>query len=231
MKKVFLLLMMVLFTVAANAQMIRTEELEKYAKEKYGDNWVDAASNIASQVSLDKNNALTYTQVIDAPGKTKDQLYVILNYWYTATFNDANSVIKLNDKEDGCIIGQGYITNIAAHEGGANAYDVSIRPIIKTDIKDGKIRVTYSVPSYDVVVVSGGGILGAISTGLGGKVNTTKDDETWPLDTCFPFAKKDKHKKTSCKALVMAHAFSNVIMDKIEEAVKNGVSGNETDKW
>lgn len=231
MKKGFLLLMMVLFTVAVNAQMIRTEELEKYAKEKYGDKWVDAARNIASQVSLDKNNGLTYTQVINAPGKSKDQLYIILNYWYTATFNDANSVIKLNDKDDGCIIGQGYISDIAAHSGGSNTYDVNIRPIIKTDIKDGKIRVTYSVPSYNVVVISGGGILGALSAGLGGKVNTTKYDETWPLDTCFPFAKKDHHKQTSCKALVMTHAFSNVIMDKIEEAVKNGVSGNETENW
>lgn len=231
MKKVILLFLTVFCTVAVNAQLLRTDELEKYAKEKYGDKWVEAASNIASQVSLDKNDALTYTQVIEAPGKTKDQLYVILNYWYTATFNDANSVIKLNDKADGCIIGQGYITDIAAHAGGANAYDVSIRPIIKTDIKDGKIRVTYTVPAYDVIVTSGGGILGAISAGLGSKVNTTKSEENWPLDTCYPFAKKDAHKKTSCKALVMAHAFSNVIMDKIEEAVKHGVSGNETDNW
>lgn len=41
----------------------------------------------------------------------------------------------------------------------------------------------------------------------------------------------DKHKKTSSKALVMAHAYSNVIMDKIEEAVKNGLVGNEDSDW
>mgnify|MGYP000510994166 FL=1 len=29
----------------------------------------------------------------------------------------------------------------------------------------------------------------------------------------------------------MAHAYSNVIMDKIEEAVKNGLAGNEDDAW
>lgn len=29
----------------------------------------------------------------------------------------------------------------------------------------------------------------------------------------------------------MAHAYSNVIIDKIEEAVKNGVVGNETEDW
>lgn len=146
--------------------------------------------------------------------------------WYTATFNDANSVIKLNDKDLGCIIGQGYVEGIAGHAGGTNSYVVSIRPIIKTDIKEGKVRVTYTVPAYSVVKMIGGGIMGAMD----GTV-PTRSDQTWPIDQCFPFAAKDSHKKTSSKALVMAHAYSNVIMDKIEEAVKNGVSGNEGDDW
>ena len=29
----------------------------------------------------------------------------------------------------------------------------------------------------------------------------------------------------------MAHAYSNVIMDKIEEVVKNGLVGNENENW
>ena len=60
---------------------------------------------------------------------------------------------------------------------------------------------------------------------------TARSDQNWPLDKCYPFAKKDSHKKTSCKALVMAHAYSNVVMDKIEECIKNGLSGNENDNW
>lgn len=222
----FTVAVMFMAVLTASAQLMRAEELEKYAKEKYGDKWNEAAQNIKSQVTLDKNNALTYTQVIQAPGKTAAQLYVILNYWYTATFNDANSVIKLNDKDLGCIIGQGYVEGIAGHAGGTNSYIVSIRPIIKTDIKEGKVRVTYTVPAYSVVKMIGGGIMGA----MGGTV-PTRSDQTWPIDQCFPFAAKDSHKKTSSKALVMAHAYSNVIMDKIEEAVKNGVSGNEGDDW
>lgn len=225
MKRILLsLAVFFLAAMTASAQLMRAEELEKYAKEKYGDKWNEAAQNIKSQVTLDKNNALTYTQVIQAPGKTAAQLYVILNYWYTTTFNDANSVIKLNDKDLGCIIGQGYVEGIAGHAGGMNSYVVSIRPVIKTDIKEGKVRVTYTVPAYSVVKMIGGGI-------MGNKTASTLSDETWPIDQCFPFATKDSHKKTSSKALVMAHAYSNVIMDKIEEAVKNGVSGNEGDEW
>ena len=65
---------------------------------------------------------------------------------------------------------------------------------------------------------------------MGGTI-PTRSDQNWPLDKCYPFAKKDSHKKTSSKALVMAHAYSNVVMDKIEECIKNGLSGNENDNW
>lgn len=158
MKKIILLLLaFVTVSTAVNAQILRAEELEKYAKEKYGEKWVDAATNLGSQLTLDKNNGITYVQVIEAPGKTQAELYVLLNYWFTATFNDANSVIKLNDKELGTIIAHGYVSNIAGHLGGTNAYDVSINPVIKCDIKDGKVRVTYSVPFYNVIRMAGGG--------------------------------------------------------------------------
>ena len=105
MKKFILVALAALFVCSAvDAQILRADELEKYAKKKYGEKWVDAATNLGTQLTLDKNNAITYTQVIPAEGKTKDQLYVLLNYWFTATFNDANSVIKLNDKELGTIL-------------------------------------------------------------------------------------------------------------------------------
>ena len=226
MKKFFFPIAMLLAANSVNAQIMRAEELEKYAKEKYGDKWNEAALNLAGQVKLDKNNALSYTQIIEAPGKTKEQLYITLNYWYSNTFGSGKAVIQLNDKEAGVIIAKGYVDDIAAHAGGMNSYKVNVTPIIKTDIKDNKVRVTYTVPFYDVDKKAGGGLLGAMNGVQGELVQ-----ENWPLEKCFPFAEKDKHKKTSAKALVMAHAYSNVIMDKIEEAVKNGVVGNENEDW
>ena len=219
---------MALLTVTvANAQVMRAEELEKYAKENFGEKWTEAAENLGKQLTLDKNNSLTYEQIINCGELTKEQLYVILNYWFTVSFNDANSVIKLNDKELGCIIAEGYVAGIAFHMGGVNSYNVNIRPVIKVDIKDYRIRVTYSVQYYDIVKFVGGGILGTLDG------NTLQSQEHWGLETCFPFVKKDMHKakKTSSKALVMTHAYSNVIMDKIEEAVKHGITGNENDDW
>lgn len=227
-KFVFLIMLLLTASLSVNAQLMRAEELERYAKERYGDRWTDAAENLAAKLSLDKNNSLTYEQVIDCGESTKDKLYVMLNYWFTATFNDANSVISLRDKDMGVIIAQGYVANIAEHVGGTNSYSVSIRPIIKVDIKDHKIRVTYTVQSYDVNKIIGGGVIGVLSD-----TPSELSREKWGLETCFPFVSKDLHnaKRTSSKALVMTHAFSNVILDKIEEAVKNGIVGNENDDW
>ena len=115
---------------------------------------------------------------------------------------------------------------IASHAGGTNAYTINLKPVIKCDIKDNKVRVTYTVPYYSVIVAVGCGWIGAV----GGTI-PSRSDQNWPLDECFPFVKKDSHKKTSSKALVMAHAYSNVVMDKIEECIKNGLTGNEDDNW
>ena len=225
------------------AQVMKAADLEKYAKEKYGDKWLDAAANLASGLTLDKNQSLTYQQVIEAPGKTKQQLYVALNYWATATFKDKQA-ITLNDKEAGCIIVSSTIKNIVEHTGTINKYSVNITPVIRLDIKDGRIRVTYTVQSYDVLRDVSGGILGAVLSDNSGILDdqkrkkqniTNRDlyDETWALNTCYPFVEKDQHtaKRTSSKALVMTHAYSNAVIDKIEEAVKNGIVGNEDEDW
>lgn len=228
MKKYLFFAMFCLTTAAVNAQLIRTEDLEKYSVEKYGEKWVDAAANLveSGEVSLDKNNSLTYVEIIDCGEQTKEQLYVNLNYWFTATFNDANSVIKLNDKEAGVIIGQGYIQGIAGHAGGMNTYLASIKPIIKADIKDKKVRITYTIQGYHMTKAAGGGIVGALAG-----ARPTVQEELWHLEEHYPFVKKDSQKKISSKALVMSHAFSYVLMDKINEAVKEGLVGNEADEW
>jgi hypothetical protein len=229
------------------AQVMKATDLEKYAKQKYGDKWLDAAANLASTLTLDKNESLTYQQVVEAPGKTKQQLYVALNYWVTATFKD-NQAITLNDKDAGCIIVSSTIDAIADHTGTLNRYIVNITPVIRLDIKDGKVRVTYTVQNYDILKAEAGGWLGALADnskqdlrgqnfiGDGKRMkNDANDrrlyDEHWEIAKRYPFVEKDAQKRTCAKALVMTHAYSNAIIDKVEEALKNGLVGNDDDDW
>ena len=233
--------------MAMQAQIMKTEDLEKYAKNKYGEKWLDAAANLAKSLTLDKNQSLTYQQVIEAPGKTKQQLYVALNYWATATFKDKQA-ITLNDKEAGCIIISSTLEAIADHTGTLNRYVVNITPVIKIDIKEGKVRVTYTVQNYDILKVEDGGWLGGLtetdkdqnrnkdSYADGKRLNKDKTDrhlfdEQWEIVKHYPFVEKDAQKRTCSKALVMTHAYSNAIMDKVEEAIKNGIVGNEDEDW
>ena len=234
-------------TLSVQAQVMKAADLEKYAKQKYGDKWLDAAANLSKGLTLDKNESLTYQQVIEASGKTKQQLYVALNYWVTATFKDKQA-ITLNDKDAGCIIISSTIEAIADHTGTVNRYVVNITPIIRIDIKDGKVRVTYTVQNYDILKVEDGGWLGGLADtdrnrnrnkdayADGKRMNSDKTDrhlydEQWEIIKRYPFVEKDAQKRTCSKALVMTHAYSNAIMDKVEEAVKNGLVGNEDDDW
>ena len=226
--------------VTAQAQVMKSADLEKYAKQRYGDKWLDAAANLAKDLTLDKNESLTYQQVIEAPGKTKQQLYVAMNYWATATFKD-NQAITLNDKEAGCIIISSTLKNIAQHMGTLNRYSVSITPVIRIDIKEGRIRVTYTVQTYDVLADISGGWLsptddakktfGDSKRKADDKTNANLYDEQWEIAHHYPFVEKDAQKRTCAKALVMTHAYSNAVIDKIEEAVKNGLVGNDDDDW
>jgi len=243
-KNVFLLILLACMfcgNTVVEAQVMKAADLEKYAKQKYGDKWLDAAKNLASTLTLDKNESLTYQQVIEAPDKTKQQLYVALNYWATATFKD-NNAITLNDKDAGCIIISSTIKNIAEHMGTISKYSVSITPIIRLDIKDGKIRVTYTVQNYDILDDISGGWFGIATDDKNksyadakrkadDKTNPNLWDEQWEIARHYPFVEKDSKKRTCAKALVMTHAYSNAIMDKVEEAVKNGIVGNDDDEW
>ena len=210
-KVVFSLITFVMFSVSVFGQIMTEKELKKYAIELYSDDWEKAAQNIASQATLDKNGALSFSQIIEAKGKTKDQLYVILNYWFSTTFKDAKNAIELNDKETGTIIAKIGIGRVAERF----TYDkhLNAEPILKCDIKDGKMRVTYTVQSYLY------------------RDNRPRRDE-WFISDCYPFNSKSKHNKSMCcEALVQVVAYSNVIMHNIEESIKNGVIGNETEEW
>ena len=228
--------------MTVQAQVMKAADLEKYAKEKYGDKWLDAAKNLAEGLTLDKNESLTYQQVIQAEGKTKQQLYVALNYWATATFKDHNA-ITLNDKEAGCIIISSTIPSIVEHMGTISKYTVSITPVIRLDIKEGRVRVTFTVQNYDILNDISGGWFGVKPDGeknksygdgkrkMDDKTNVSLYDEQWEIARHYPFVEKDAQKRTCAKALVMTHAYSNAIIDKVEEALKNGIVGNEDEDW
>ncbi len=239
-KNVITLLLAVMACLSMQAQVMKTADLEKYAKQRYGEKWLDAAFTLGRTIQLDKNESITFQEVINAPGKNKQQLYVTLNYWATATFKDKQA-ITLNDKDAGCIIVSSTLSNIVQHTGTLNSYSVSITPVIRIDIKDERVRVTYTVQNYDILADVSGGWLSPITSDertygdskrkKDDKTNSNLYDDQWEIARHYPFVQSDPQKRTCAKALVMTYAYSNAVLDKIEEAVKHGIVGNEDDDW
>lgn len=50
---------------------------------------------------------VTYSEVVPAEGLSQSDIYLQAQAWFAKTFNDANSVIQVQDKEQGLLIGKG----------------------------------------------------------------------------------------------------------------------------
>lgn len=90
--------------------------------------------------------AQEYSDVIEVPGKTADQLYTGANEWFALTFKSANDVIQLNDPVERKIIGKGmkqanyYINKYPTY------YDVYFTLLVQ--FKDNRFK--YSIQSTEL---------------------------------------------------------------------------------
>lgn len=228
MKKVLLLLAIVFSVTIANAQIITEQDFAAIDMSQFdtnGDGKIkddEAALAIKDLYGLDKNNSITRVTVIDSIPKFKDQIYVAVNDWFVRSFNDGKSVIQLNDKELGTIIGKGHISNMGNTLSFASSADISADVIIRVDMKDGRMRITTSIQKYEME--KGTGVLGALA---GGPAAYQKVHQEFIPSECFPFTKKQK--KEGAKAFVKSHIYSLIVTNKLRDAVLNGLTGGEED--
>lgn len=164
MKRTILSIATLLLTIGLNAQTFTADQLEKYAKDKYGSNWTKAAENLKSEVALDNKNRLNYQEVIECPGQSKDQLYDKAIEWFEKAFKsqDTHGIILEKDKENGLIVARAYIEKIATQSAGVNHYQVDVAPYIRVDLKEERARVSAYAGEYEVTVTKGGGTTSTI---------------------------------------------------------------------
>jgi hypothetical protein len=231
MKKVFLFTIfigIIFFTFEINAQYITNKDLEKYDINQFdenGDNkadYIEAANYLKSRYELDANEQITRITVVEIPNMTKEQLYQSIHQWFLASFVNGESVLQFDDKEAGIILGKGFLRNIAQHFGFGFSADISAWVLIRVEIKGGKYRLTTIIQSYELMT----------ATGVIGVLASTPDiprKEEWLPSNCYPFNKQ--YKKTASKAFVFCHLYSMILAEKLENAVKNGITGTENDAW
>lgn len=87
----------------------------------------------------------TVVQVYEAPGFTKEQLFVASRMWIAQNFKSAKAVIEYESKDEGTIIGNGNMTYPCG--GGFSCMlkaDWRVPFTMKVETKDGKVRLTFT---------------------------------------------------------------------------------------
>lgn len=225
MKNLIFICLIALFCTNASAQYITSEQIQKFNIDKWDGNkdgigdYVAAAITLKDTFTLDKNNQLSLISIIQCPNMTKTDIYKELNNWFVNSFVSGKSVIQLNDKENGIIIGNGYLDRVAVWAGFATAYSASEHIIIRIDIKDNRFRVTTTIQGYEVYNLSYGKPVG--------------DKMDWMPINRYPFVEKseDKQYKFTSKAYVAAYIYSKIIIDNMSRAVLEGITGKEKNEW
>lgn len=204
MKRTIVSIATLLLALCANAQTFTADQLEKYAKGKYGSNWVKAAENLKSEVALDNKNRLNYQEVVECPGQSKDQLFDKTIEWLEKAFKsqDTHGVIHEQDKEKGLIIAQAYIEDIATQSAGVNHYQVDVAPYIRIDLKEERARISAYAGNYEVTVTKGGGTtstigaFAALAAVVAIAATTSSNDKSDSKDTKETTAKSGSSSKS-----------------------------------
>ena len=147
MKKLCLVMVLILSVSTINAQIITSEDVDAAIAELYGmqpqngKEYIELADRLVLEYPLDNNKQISFTTIIDAPGKTKDELYITLNNWFVSSFNSGKSVVQMTDKEQGVILAKGYLSGVGSRFGFLKSVSVGEYIIIRLDIKDEKVRL------------------------------------------------------------------------------------------
>lgn len=210
--KIITLLLLSIICLSAEGQIITESEFKQYqgtelVRKKNKIDYTQSAIKLKELYNLDKNNAISRSVIVDSIQKSKSEIYIEVNNWFVHTFNDGKSVIQINNKDAGSVIGKGYISNISYNIVDGTTVNAWI--IIRIDIKEGKFRITTTIQDYEAVI--------------GGEIFK------WLPSDYFPF-KDNSYKKTTAKAFVNSHIWSQIIFSKIADAVLNGITDKD-DNW
>ena len=99
-----------------------------------------------------KDGAVIYERVVEAPNKSKADLYKNAKQWFVDYFKSSKDVIQNEDKEDGKIVGKGILLIPFKGALGSNVmYNDKLS--IQVDCKDNKYRLRF----YEQTLSSSGG--------------------------------------------------------------------------
>lgn len=103
-----------------------------------------------AQPQIPTKDGKAFYEIVDSLPGAKAELYNKSKVWFVNTFNSANAVIQLDDKEAGVIMGKG-VTGFNAGNIMTGSIKQFINYTININVKDNKWRIQI----YDIYVSNG----------------------------------------------------------------------------
>ena len=206
MKKI-LLGISLLFSIKQQAQSTKTLKL---------------LDDIKNEWSVDDNGNVTYIRIIETGDLSKDEVYNRAQAYFTYKYNDGDSVMQINEKSNGVIVGKGLYKKVYTGSGFMDVISTDVWHILRIDIKEGKARILLTMSEY---------ITNQTICDLKGNCTTNKRQSV--ISSQYPINPKGSRKTIMGKTFVELNKLAKVSLDGIEKAVKEGNTSKqlENSNW
>ena len=96
-----------------------------------------------SFTNLIAQEAVSYSKVVQVDSTDKAKLFAMVHEWFASTYNSANDVIQMSDKEAGILVGKGAMT-YSYGKVSYVCYDGKVDYTIKVSVKDNRFKIELS---------------------------------------------------------------------------------------
>lgn len=170
---------------------------------------------LIASLNINAQENLKFEKVIKTDSIGKNLLYSTINDWFATTYNSANDVIQMSDKDAGIIIGNGSMTY--NRKGMYTCYGGYIKYTIKIYVKDNRYKVVLT--NFNHSVKAGNGAQCALGIVTAADVYATKG------------MSKRYHNKTWNDIKIKAEEYSNGIFLSLDKKTKNVKTETDEDDW
>lgn len=166
--------------------------------------------------NVDDNNNVTITKIIEIDGLKKEEIYPRVLAYFTYNYGNGESVIQVQEKENGLIIGKGIYDNV--HVGySLVTTEIDLWHVIRVDIKDSKVRVFITLTEYKTKTIGG---------------NTPPSYGTLKVSDSYPINPKGWQSTIYTKALYKGTKMAYKSIESIEKSIKEGNTNSaENSGW
>lgn len=177
-----------------------------------GQNTKEMLAEINGKWTLDDNGNVNIVKVIEASDLKKEDIYNRILTYFTYHYVSGKSLIQVQDKEQGLLVGKGLFEKV--HIGGPIPITyIDVWHVLRVEVKDGKARVILSLIGYEKKITQGN---------LSPEFGKTKIADEYPIN------KKGTQKKLMSKAFYYAYQKAYNTIVEIEEVIKEDKYLNQT---